>query len=166
VSNRKPNPFDNKQKSMTEDKTMKCSYCGRHMNTGTSWGDNDYLCTECSQLPDTTIEEMLGTATLKEENKYAILTLSNDGRGGDETLYAPISTLKELAKQLEENNPDLDPIGDFRKLITWEGKPTKDHPVVGAGTKGAAGIGTIDLNFTLDPTDEYSIEEFIMELEE
>jgi DNA-directed RNA polymerase subunit RPC12/RpoP len=48
---------------------MKCSYCGRGMNTGTGWGENDYLCTTCSQLPDAVIEEKLGNPNEDDEEK-------------------------------------------------------------------------------------------------
>ncbi len=48
---------------------MKCSYCGGRMNTGVGWGEDDYLCTSCSQLPDEVIEKKLGNPEEEDEEE-------------------------------------------------------------------------------------------------
>lgn len=52
----------------TEDILMKCSCCGRRMNTGTAWGEDedDYV---CSQLPDAVIEEKLKDSEEEEDEE-------------------------------------------------------------------------------------------------
>jgi len=105
---------------------------------------------------------------MKGNKAYVQVDLHQDGRDGDKILYAPKSVLVKLAGMLKAQSTDenLDAMGWFRQLITWDGKPTKKCPVVGAGSKGAKGFGRAGRSVDLDPLDKCSVEEFIMEFSE
>ena len=94
------------------------------------------------------------------QEEYVHLLLIQDGRDGNEQFYAPLSVLEEFAKRLLNQDENEDAQGWFRKLITWEGSPTKKCPVVGVGSKGAKGFSQVKRSIELNLQDHYSVEEF------
>jgi len=76
-----------------------------------------------------------------------------------EEFYVPVFVIQEFAKKLKKNIPEA--YEWFRKLISWDGKPTKKCPVVGIGAKGASGVGTVEKVIDLNLQDKDSVEEFV-----